>query len=128
MKLNPCKIIPRYYNKFTLHMHTSIIYALIFNTLNIAIPFIKTPYSWLFHITRICISEYIMKISKNNITIHFIIFWYYRKFTQWYKHIIHYRSICLSILLKTWIKITTKSHVLLKKFPKQQLKSKVYPK
>jgi len=38
VKFNYCKIIPHYYNnKFTLHMHTFNIYALILNTINIAI-------------------------------------------------------------------------------------------
>jgi hypothetical protein len=38
MKFNSYKIIPHYYNNiFALHMHTSTIFALIFNTLNIAI-------------------------------------------------------------------------------------------
>jgi len=33
---------------------------------------------------------------------------------------------CLSILLKTWIQIIAWSHVLLKKNPKQHLKSMLY--
>jgi hypothetical protein len=38
VKFNFCIIIPHYYNnKFALHMHTSIIFALILNTFNIAI-------------------------------------------------------------------------------------------
>jgi hypothetical protein len=55
-------------------MHTFIILALI---LNIPKPFIKSPYSRLFHINKIYISEYIIhKNSINNITFHFIIFSY----------------------------------------------------
>jgi hypothetical protein len=37
VKFNSCKIIPNYYNIFTLHMHTFTIFALILSTLNIAI-------------------------------------------------------------------------------------------
>jgi hypothetical protein len=86
---------------------------------HLTLPCIKTLDSWLFLITRICTSEYIKKNSRNKMTIHFIIFWYYKKFTLWHKHRIQYRSMCFSILSKTWIKITTKSHVLLKFFIKK---------
>ncbi len=61
-------------NKFAFHIHTFIIHALIFNVLNMS--FIKTPNSWLFHITKICTSKYLEKDSKNKITFHFIIFSY----------------------------------------------------
>jgi len=81
---------------------------------HLTLPFIKTPDSWLFHITKICTLEYIIKNSRNNITIHFIIFWYYRKFTQRYKHRFQCKSLRFFVLLKTWIKITIESHVLLK--------------
>jgi hypothetical protein len=109
-KFNSYKIIPHYYNnRFALHLHTFIISA--FFSTHLALPFIKRPYSWLFHITKICTLEYIVKNSKNKITIHFIIFWYYKKFTQQYKHIIQCKSLCFSVLLKTWIKITTELHV-----------------
>jgi hypothetical protein len=38
VKFNSYKIIPHYYNnRFALHMHTSIIYALIINTINTTI-------------------------------------------------------------------------------------------
>jgi len=38
VKFNSYRIIPHYYNnKFPLHMHTFIIFALFLNTLNIAI-------------------------------------------------------------------------------------------
>ncbi len=125
MKFHSCRIIPHYFNnKFALHMHTFTI-LFCFST-HLTLPFIKTLDSWLFHITKISISGYITKNFRNNITIHFIIFWYYKKFTQRYKHRIHYKSLCFFVSLKTWIKITTESHVLLKKIPKQQLKSMVY--
>jgi hypothetical protein len=118
VKINSCKIILHYCNnKFALHMHTFISFT--FFSTNLTLPFIKTLDSWLFHIIRISTSEYVIKNSKNKITIHFIILWYYKKFTQQYKHKIHYRNMCLSISLKTWIKITAESHVLLKKIPKQ---------
>ncbi len=54
-------------------MHTFTIYALIFNTLNIAI---KTPNSWSFHIIRIYTSKCIVKNSRNKVTIHFISSYY----------------------------------------------------
>ncbi len=38
------------------------------------------------------------------------------------EHKIHYRSLCFSVLLKTWIQIIAWSHVLLNFFPKQHLK------
>jgi len=82
---------------------------------HLTLPFIKTPYSWLFHITKIYTSEYIIKNSKNNIIIHCVILWNYRKFTKWYKYRIHCKILFFFVLLKTWIKITTKSRVLLKK-------------
>jgi hypothetical protein len=84
---NSYKIIPYYCNnRFELHMHTSTISVLIFNTS----PIIKTPYSWLFHIIRIYTLKYILKTlktrlqfilsyyditknSRNNINIEFII-------------------------------------------------------
>jgi len=40
------------------------------------LPFIKTPNSWLFHITRIFTLEYIVQNLKIKITFHFIIFSY----------------------------------------------------
>jgi hypothetical protein len=49
---------------------------------NLTRPFIPTSYSWLLHITKICTSKYIVKNSRNNITIHFIIIQYHKKFTQ----------------------------------------------
>jgi hypothetical protein len=66
------------------------------------------------------------KNYRNNIIIHFIIIWHYKKFTQRNEHKIHHRSLCFSILLKSWIQITTKSHVLLKKIPKLHLKFVLY--
>jgi hypothetical protein len=81
---------------------------------HLTLPFIKTPNSWLFYITKICTSKCIVKNSKNKVTIHFIILWYYKKFTQRYEHKIHSKSLCFFVLLKPWIQITTKSHVLLK--------------
>jgi len=57
-------------NIFAFHMHMFTIYILNFN---LTLQFIPTSYSWLLHITRICISEYIVKNSKNKITIPFII-------------------------------------------------------
>jgi hypothetical protein len=65
----------------------------------LTLPFIETPYSWLFYLTKICFSKYIIKNSKNKITIHFIICWCYKNFTQQYEHNIDYRSLCISILL-----------------------------
>ncbi len=115
VKFNYCRIIPHYYNnKFAPHcIHSLFLFS--FST-HLTLPFIKTPNSWLFHITKIYTSKYIVKNSKKKITIQFIISWYYRKFTQWYKHKIHYKSLCFFVSLKTWIKITAESHVLLKYF------------
>ncbi len=45
----------------TFHMHTFIIYALI--STHLTLPFIKTHDSWLFHITKIYTSKYIVKNS-----------------------------------------------------------------
>jgi hypothetical protein len=81
---------------------------------HLTLPFIKTLKSWLFHITKICTLEYIVINSGHKITIHFIIFWYYRKLTQQYEHRICWKSLCFSVLLKTWIKIIIECLVLLK--------------
>jgi hypothetical protein len=91
VKFNSYRIVPRYCdNTFALHLHTSIISALIFNTLNLAIH--KNTRSMIISLTKICTSKYIEKISKKKITIHFIIFYYYKKFTQQYGHKIHCKS------------------------------------
>ncbi len=99
-------------------MHFTCIHPLFLPSFStpLTLPFIKTLYSRLFHITRICSSKYIIKNSRNKIRIHLRIFRYYKKITQWYNHRIHFKILCFSILLKTWIKITIESHVLLKKF------------
>jgi hypothetical protein len=85
----------------TIDLHFTCIHSLIlfgFST-HLTLPFIKTPYSWWFHITKISILAYIAKNSGNKIKIHFIIFWYYKKFTQQYEHKIHYRSLCFYLLM-----------------------------
>jgi len=123
VKFNSHRIIPHYYN---IYLHFTCIHSLFmpwFST-HLTLTFIKTPNSWLFHITRICTSKCIVKNSRNKVTIHFIILWYNKKFTQWYEHRIHSKSLCLSVLLKPWIQITTKFHVLLKS--KQQGKFVVF--
>jgi hypothetical protein len=74
-EINSCKIIPHCYNsRFALHMHT-FMHSLLFPWFStyLTLWFIKTPYSWLFHITKICTSQYVVKNSRNRITIHFII-------------------------------------------------------
>jgi hypothetical protein len=71
--------------------------------------FLKTLDSWLFHITRI----YTIKYIRNNITIHFIILWYYRKFTQQYEHKHHYRSLFFYFIENSII-IIAKFYILLK--------------
>jgi hypothetical protein len=98
---NPTKL---FHTIVTTDFHFTFIHSLVlpwFST-HLTLSFIKTSYSWLFHITKIYTLESIVKNSKSMITIHFIIFWYYK-------------SLCFFVLLKTWIKITTESHVLLKK-------------
>jgi len=110
-------------NKFSFHMHMFIIFILSFNKLNSTIDSnmkFMVAYNQSLHFKIHC------KSSKNNITIHFTIIWHYKKFTQWNEHRIHYRSLCFSTLLKSQIQITTKSHVLLKKIPKQHLKFVLY--
>ncbi len=64
---------------------------------HLTLPFIKTLDSWIFHMTKIYTLEYI----RNKITIHFIILWYYRKFTHQYEHRNHQKNLYFSILLKT---------------------------
>jgi hypothetical protein len=114
VKFNSYIIIAHYYNSlFNVNKCIHSLFPPWFST-HLTLPFIKTLESWLFHIIRICTSKYIVKNFRNNITIHFIIFWYYKIFTQWYEHKINCRSLCFSILLKIWIKIIEKFHVLLK--------------
>jgi hypothetical protein len=98
-------------------LHFTCIHSLFlfWSSTHLTLPFIKTPDSWLFHITIIRTLVYIVKNSRNKITIHFIMFWYYIKITQRYEHRIHCKSLCFYVLLKTWTKIIAKSHVLLKK-------------
>jgi hypothetical protein len=98
-------------------LHFTCIHSLflLWSWTHITLPFIKTLDSWLFHITKIYTLVYIVKNSRNKIIIHFIIFWYDTKITQRYEHKIHYKGLCFFVLLKTWIKIITGSHVLLKK-------------
>jgi hypothetical protein len=99
---------------------------------------------------------FVLSFSKLNITIHsnirFMVIIYnqnlhfrihYKKFEKQYynsfhhnltleeihtedEHIIHCKSLCFFILLKTWIEIIMLSHVLLKKIPKQHSKSMLY--
>jgi len=98
-------LVELFHTTIITYLHFTCIHSIImpwFST-HLTLPFIKTPYSWLFHITKIYTSEYIIKNSKNNITINFIILWNYRKFTKWYKHKIHCKSLCFFVLLKTWI-------------------------
>jgi len=72
----------------TINLHFTCIHSLFLSwfSTHLTLAFIKTPNSWLFHITKIYTSKYLVKNSWNNIIIHFIIFWYYRKFTQQYEH------------------------------------------
>jgi hypothetical protein len=109
VKFNSYIITPHYYTS-----HAYIHYFCI-NFQHTKNSNVKKPYSWLFHIIKICILEYIEKNSRNKITIYFIIFWYYKKFTQQYKHRIQCKKLCFYVLLKTWTKIIIESHVLLKK-------------
>jgi hypothetical protein len=86
----------------TTYLHFTCIHSLIlpwFST-HLTFPFIKTSNSCLFHITKICTSKYIVRNSRNKITIHFIILWYYSKFTQHFEHRNHY-SLYFFIVLKT---------------------------
>jgi hypothetical protein len=66
------------------------------------------------------------KNSTNNIIIHFIIFWYYKNFTQWYEHKIHCKSLCFFVLLKTWIQNYSKIPCFVETKSKQQIKFVVY--
>jgi hypothetical protein len=101
LKVRVMKLFPNYNNRFSFHMHMFIVYVLNINKLNTTIhsimKFMVIAYNHNLHF-RI---HY--KIYRNNITIHFIIIWHYKKFTQRNEHKIHYRSLCFSILLKSWI-------------------------
>jgi len=83
--------ISHYYNNiFSFHMHMFTILVLSLNKLNTTIHFnikfmllhitLEEKPHFSSSVTKIYISEYIVKNSKNKIIIHFII--YYRKFTQ----------------------------------------------
>jgi hypothetical protein len=66
------------------------------------LQFIKTPYSWLVHITKICTSKYNAEQSKEKITIISLHFLYYKNFTQQYGYENHYKSLYFSVLLKVY--------------------------
>jgi len=82
----------------TTNLHFTCIHSLFFLGISthLTLAFIQILVSWLFHIIKIFTSEYIVKNSRNKITIQFINI----KFTQQFKHKNYYRSIYFSILLK----------------------------
>jgi hypothetical protein len=63
---------------FQMHMFTILVLSLneLHTTIHSNIRFV------VIHMTKIYISKYIVRNPKNNITIHFIIIWYYKKITQ----------------------------------------------
>jgi hypothetical protein len=72
----------------------------------------KTPDSWLFHITQICISEYNAEKSRDKIRIQYITFFILQKIhtTIWtWKSL---QKFVLSFIEKNSIQITAKFHVL----------------
>jgi ABC-type microcin C transport system permease subunit YejE len=111
-------------NIFSFHMHMFIIVVLHLNKLNTTIHsnmrLMVIAYNQNMYFKIHC------KNSRNNITIHFIIIWHYKKFTQTNERRIHCRCLCFSVLLKSWFQLTTQSHVLLKEIPIQHLKFVLY--
>jgi hypothetical protein len=58
--------------------------------------------------------------------IHFIIFSYYKKFTQQYEHRINCRSLCFYVLLRTLFQYSSKIPCFVETKSKQQMKYVVY--
>ncbi len=97
VKFNSCTI---FHSMITIDLHFTcifIVFALIFHIFN-------TTIHWNTKFMVISFNQNVpfkihYKNSRNKITIHSIIYWCYKQFTQQYEHSIHYKSLYIFVLL-----------------------------
>ncbi len=125
MKFKFLQNISHYYNsRFAFHMHMftiSILSLKNFNTtIHSNIKFMVITYNQNLYFIIHCkkLQKQYYNSFHYNLTL--------QKIHTKDEHRIHYRSMCLYVLLKIWIQITSYSHVFFLKNPKQHLKYVLY--